>query len=112
MFNIKKISTNLENKPVVNTVKSGATVVLKQTLSNTTKDVNGTPLDPWSSTVGQCKIGKISKSFGTLQDCFVDGSGSMVFRILVTASTTKDSNLCPGVHLSIFWGTGEGGGCG
>lgn len=112
MFNIKKISTNLENKPVVNTVKSGATVVLEQALSNTTKDVNGTPLDPWSFTVRQCKIGKIPKGFGMLQDCFIDGSSSMVFRILVTASTTKDSNLCPGVHLSIFWGTGESGICG
>lgn len=106
LFDVKKITTK-NFKPVINTISTGATVDLKQPLSVNTVDPDGTPLDAKSFTAGQCKITKISKGFGTLQDCFIDGNGVAVYRFLVNAPKTTDSNLCPGVQFSATKGTGE-----
>jgi len=106
LFDIKKNNPNLPKPPVINTVKSGTPEDPKQPLSVLTKDVDGTLLDP-PFTVGECKISKISERFGTLQDCSIDSSGNMIFRSLVTASATKNPNLCPGMQNSAMKGAGR-----
>ena len=115
MFSLKQASDVLTNT-VTNTISMNTIVELKQPLSITTEDQEGNPLpDAQSYIAGQCKITKIPKNFGTLQDCFVDDTDKMVYRFLVTAPKTTDGDMLYGVQISATKGTGArmmGGGMG
>lgn len=106
LFDTKDIS-DVVKSPNINTISTNTTVELKQVLSVNTVSPDGEALDPQSFTAGQCKITKISKDFGTLQECFVDNSGSIVYRFLVKAPKLADRNACYGVQISATRGTGE-----
>ncbi|KAJ4400724.1 hypothetical protein N0V91_008465 [Didymella pomorum] len=106
LFDIKDISDVFKNA-AINTISTNTTVELKQPLSINTVSRDGDALDPQDFTAGQCKITKISKDFGTLQDCSIDKTGSVVYTFLVKAPKLTDKNACYGVQISATKGTGE-----